>query len=140
MICLSWERIHRKAKTEIFHRDDPVGEFANENANNSYWVKLFTSIGMHRMMTIHVVAVGRTWGTSWRWYKVCSHRRNPVIIDKYRNHIVQRVKVARIRSGPGSQWQGTSLDISYSILSNRCWKKDRVGNTVGVKDAVCLLG
>ncbi|GEM_PF-2619327 len=92
------------------------------------------------MMTIHVVAVGRTWGTSWRWYKVCSHRRNPVIIDKYRNHIVQRVKVARIRSGPGSQWQGTSLDISYSILSNRCWKKDRVGNTVGVKDAVCLLG
>ena len=87
-------------------------------------------------MTIHVVAVGRTWGTSWRWYKVCSHRRNPVIIDKYRNHIVQRVKVARIQSRPSSQSQGTSVDISYSILSNRCGKRTSVGNTIGVKDAV----
>ena len=77
------------------------------------------------MMTIHVVAVGRTWVTSWRWYKVCSHRRNPVIIDKYRNHIVQRVKVACIRSGPGSQWQGTSVDVSYSIKESRMEENQR---------------
>ena len=52
MICLSWERIHRKAKTEIFHRDDPVGEFANANVNNPCWVTLFLGIGMYHMMTI----------------------------------------------------------------------------------------
>ena len=52
MICLSWERIPRKAKAEIFHPYDPAGAFANEKVKTPCWAKLYLGIGMYHMMTI----------------------------------------------------------------------------------------
>ena len=39
-----------------------------------------------------VVVIGRMWINFRGWYKVCFHRGNPAIIDKYQNCVVQRVK------------------------------------------------
>ena len=88
MICPSWERIHRKAKAETFHRYDPAGgKSANGNAPPLLGQTFYKHrMQMHRMVTVYVVAVGRTWVNSWRQHKRYFQQGKMVIIDKNQNH------------------------------------------------------